>query len=126
MVVNYFNIISIIVEPAKAKSPLIINPDAVLTFSVAFKQFQMVAGRRSKVIQVFGLMQIHQFTPCCPFNIGKTRYFNVLEQDFRIFAAKCPYHEGKSITESVICQALYVGFVYPFTEYQPVVLFVLQ
>ena len=37
MVINYFNLKGVSLVPAKAYSPLIVNPDAVLTLPVAYE-----------------------------------------------------------------------------------------
>jgi hypothetical protein len=45
MVIDNFHIESVSVPPLKTNTPLIVNADAVLSFSVAFEQFQFIARR---------------------------------------------------------------------------------
>lgn len=62
MVVGDFNVVSIPVLPAEANSPLLVDPDAVLSFPVAVKLFQTVSGRDTQVIQserCVELIQLH-------------------------------------------------------------------
>jgi len=44
MIVNYFNVQRIAVFPAKADSPLIVDPYTVLSLAVAFQGFKTVLG----------------------------------------------------------------------------------
>jgi hypothetical protein len=49
VVIDNLHIVGIPVTPDKADAPLIIDANAVLPFSVAFKRFQVIARRGGKV-----------------------------------------------------------------------------
>jgi hypothetical protein len=45
MVIDNFHIKSVPIPPLKTNTPLIVNADAVLSFSVALERFQFIARR---------------------------------------------------------------------------------
>jgi hypothetical protein len=45
VIVNYLNIVSVIVAPHKADALLIVDPNIVLAVTVSLERFQPVAGR---------------------------------------------------------------------------------
>lgn len=49
MVVDELNVLSLVLDPAEDKLPLIVDSDAVETCPVAAEKLQSVAGRRPKV-----------------------------------------------------------------------------
>ncbi len=51
MIVNNFDILRAHIYPAKTQLELIVDPNAVLSVSVAFEGFESVAWRNSKVIE---------------------------------------------------------------------------
>jgi hypothetical protein len=53
MVVDYFDVERVTLDPAKADAPLVIDTDAVLPLAVAFERFQPIAGRQGLSIVVF-------------------------------------------------------------------------
>jgi hypothetical protein len=61
VVVCDFDIIGVSILPEKANTPLIIDPNAVLSGSVASKLFQMVCRWNSEVIEYFGVVEHAQF-----------------------------------------------------------------
>jgi len=50
MVVHDFNVNGIAIHPSKAYSPLIVDPNAVLSFSVSPQRFQPVRRWNSQVV----------------------------------------------------------------------------
>jgi hypothetical protein len=52
MVVCYLNVIGIPAFPDKADAPLIVNPDAILSFTIAFQGLQSVAGRNFEILKI--------------------------------------------------------------------------
>ena len=46
MIVHYLNIVGVSVAPHEAEPPLIVNPDAMLSFPVTVQGLQMVAWWR--------------------------------------------------------------------------------
>jgi hypothetical protein len=62
VVVDNFHMISIPVPPHEANSPLIIDPNTMLPFSVAMQCFQAVTGRRCQVAKLCGNVELSQFS----------------------------------------------------------------
>ena len=59
MVIDELNVLSLVLDPAEDKSPLIVDSDAVETCPVAAEKLQSVAGRRPKVEKrVCGVQEI--------------------------------------------------------------------
>lgn len=54
MVVHYFDVVRVAILPAKADTPLIVNADTVLSFSVAGERFDVVAGWDAKSFDLSG------------------------------------------------------------------------
>jgi hypothetical protein len=50
VVVDYLDVQRIAIFPAKADAPLIVDPDAVLSFSAASQGFQSIARRDPKIL----------------------------------------------------------------------------
>jgi hypothetical protein len=51
MVVNDFHIISVAFAPPETNSPLLVDPDAILSFPITSQGFQLVAGWHSKRVE---------------------------------------------------------------------------
>jgi hypothetical protein len=45
VIIRYLDPIGVAVVPDEADPPLIIDPDTVLTFAIAFQRFKTVSGR---------------------------------------------------------------------------------
>jgi len=64
MVVDDFDVPSAVVSPAKADSPLVVDPDAVLPAWIAAAEFlQPIAGRHAKIVQILGAVELHSRNP---------------------------------------------------------------
>jgi len=50
MIVNNFNLVSIVFLPAEADAPLVIDSDRMLADAVAFESLQPVSWRDSKIL----------------------------------------------------------------------------
>lgn len=61
MIVCYFDIICVAFLPCKADAPLIIDPDAVLTFAVALQLLQSIGRRHSQVVEITGIIYHAKF-----------------------------------------------------------------
>ena len=57
MVVCYFNIVRIVVVPAEAYTPLVVDANAPLAHTVAFQRLQAAAGKHGQVFQPTGIVQ---------------------------------------------------------------------
>jgi hypothetical protein len=54
MVIDDFDVPRTVVPPAKADSPLVVDPDAVLPATIAAEFFEAVARRYPHVVQILG------------------------------------------------------------------------
>jgi hypothetical protein len=63
MIVDYFNMNSLIGYPIETYAPLIIDTNTILTRAVTFKLLQFIAWHRSDVLKVLRLIQVQQFSP---------------------------------------------------------------
>jgi hypothetical protein len=79
MVVCYFYVIGVTVFPVKADSPLIVDPDTVLTLAVAFKAFEPVARRDSEILKMPGPVKVQKLTPYSPLDRTKLRNVLIIE-----------------------------------------------
>lgn len=57
MIIRNLNLIGIPIGPDKAHAPLIIDPDTVLAFAIAFQGFETIGGRYPNVIQGSGVVE---------------------------------------------------------------------
>jgi hypothetical protein len=74
--------------PDEANSPLIIDPNAVLTSSISFERLQAVTRRNAEILDLSGGVKVEQFTPSHAFDGSKSRHGLVLEQRLRVPAPK--------------------------------------
>ena len=59
MVVHDLNVVSLVLDPAKDESPLVVNADTVESFPIAPEKFKTVSGRRTKIKKrMCGIQQI--------------------------------------------------------------------
>lgn len=61
MVVDDFYIVSIPITPEEANSPPVIDPDAMLSFSIAFQRLQAVSWRYEQKVQVHCGVKLNKF-----------------------------------------------------------------
>ena len=62
VVIHYLDVDRAHIGPHEADSPLVIDANAVLSFSITFQRFQVVAGRRLHEIQRLGCIQLRQLS----------------------------------------------------------------
>jgi len=58
VIVHDFNVVGVPFPPSKAETPLVVDPNAVLSLSVAMQGFQAVSRRRHQVSQFRGAVQL--------------------------------------------------------------------
>ena len=63
MIVHDLDLMGAVALPHKAHSPLVVDADAVLAFSVIFQCFQMVARRDSQTLQHGRSVKLQQLAP---------------------------------------------------------------
>jgi hypothetical protein len=68
MIVHDFHVSRVATCPHKTEATLIVDANAVLPLSSAFKRFQVVARQRTKVSQVFRFVECREFPLGDPFN----------------------------------------------------------
>jgi hypothetical protein len=78
------------VTPDEADSPLVIDPNTMLTSSISLKRLKSVARRNAKILQPDGGIKVEQFTPAHAFDGLKRWHRLVLEQGLRFAASKRP------------------------------------
>lgn len=63
VIINNLDIKSVTILPLEANSPLIVDPNAVLSRPVSAQSFQSVGRWYQQVLKCFGAMEIKEFTP---------------------------------------------------------------
>jgi hypothetical protein len=58
VIIDYFNVKCVTVLPCEADAPLVIDPDIVLPFAIAFQRLKPVARWHPKVLQQNGTMKV--------------------------------------------------------------------
>ena len=49
-------------DPAKADAPLIVDPNAVLAFAIAFERFEAICRRRAQIVERSGVVEHTQLS----------------------------------------------------------------
>lgn len=62
MIIHDFNVKCVAALPGKTYTPLIINADAVLPFSVTSEPLQMISRRNAQEIECFGGVNLREFS----------------------------------------------------------------
>jgi hypothetical protein len=63
VIVHDLNFVSIPLAPNEAQTPLVVNPNAILSLSVAMQYFQAISGRRCQIAQFRGAVQLPELAP---------------------------------------------------------------
>jgi hypothetical protein len=92
VVIHNFHLKSVGAFPDEADSPLIVNPDAPLSCSVAAEPFQAVSRRSLQVLQTFGGIEHFQFSARDPLNRAKSPHRAVIEKVFGVPATEASDH----------------------------------
>jgi hypothetical protein len=71
VVVNNFNVIGVPIFPVEADSPLVVNSDTPLAFSVASELLKPIRRRDSEEFQGCRSMNLRQFAKTNPLNIRR-------------------------------------------------------
>jgi hypothetical protein len=101
VIINYLNVVSIRAAPAKAYSPLMVNPNAVLPGTAAQQTFQMIPRRYTQLIQAAHRMEKQQFAPCRALDILETRHWQTAKETLCVPAGEGPYHDQSILLESI-------------------------
>lgn len=63
MIICDLDTIGISIDPDKAHSPLVVDPDAMLTLTVAFQRFETIGGRHPQIFQSARVVEHTQLAP---------------------------------------------------------------
>jgi hypothetical protein len=88
VIIHYLDIIHFAITPDEADSPLIVNPNAMLTGSVSSERLEAVARRHAQLLQLPGGVKVKQLTPGHALDGPQPRHGLVLEQRLRVAASK--------------------------------------
>jgi len=80
MVINDLDIPGFASHPFKTDSPLIVDPDTVLTTTLTFEFFEPMARDTFQILQIFGVIQVQQ--------LPASGTLNILRQFCRNLSAK--------------------------------------
>jgi hypothetical protein len=72
MVVDDFHFVTISIAPDKTDSPLVVDPNRMLSVAIASQNFQLISGRRCQYMQLRRCMKLEQFANCDTLNGPKT------------------------------------------------------
>jgi hypothetical protein len=92
MIIDDFDVLGAGTGPSGTHPELIIDPDAVLSLSIAFEGFQTVPGRNAKVIQSTRNLQLTKLAAGYRGNIGKTLYRIAFAKGLSIGTPEGFYH----------------------------------
>jgi len=93
MIVNDLNIVGIIAAPQEAYTPLIIDADAGLTFTVALQCFQAIPWWNTQILQGASTVQVKQLSPRYSLKGPKAGHIHIGEQRFRLPGSERADHQ---------------------------------
>jgi hypothetical protein len=92
MIIDDFDVLGAGISPSETHPELIVDPDAVLSLSIAFKGFQTIPGWNAKVIQPSRNLQLTKLAAGYRGNIGKTLYRIAFAKGLSIRTPEGFYH----------------------------------
>jgi len=92
VVVNDFDFIGIAIPPLKADSPLIVNANTPLTFTISVKLFQMVSQRLRQLFDSAYILDLSKFPKGNSFDRCKSAAMKTLRYAFCFFIGERPNH----------------------------------
>jgi hypothetical protein len=102
MVTNDFHVQGILTVPAKTYSPLVIDPDAVLSHPILRQSFQPIPGRGPEVLKRNRRIKQFQFLSSPLLNPGVNPFCKrAVENSFGGFVSEAANH-GRILTRDVI------------------------
>jgi len=63
VIIDNFNVVGVTVAPDETQPPLIVDPNAVLPFSIAVQSFKTIGGWRSQVSEFGCAVHLPQLAP---------------------------------------------------------------
>jgi hypothetical protein len=96
MIINNLNIVCILVLPFETDSPLIVNANAVLSFSIPGQSFKLVSRRDSKVLDCRTPIQHPELSKCDLLNIVRQLFGKLaMKYLFSFTTLEAFYHNDK-------------------------------
>ena len=92
MVVDDFNLVSVSLSPHEADTPLIVDPNAMLAFSIPVKSFEPIPGWRREITKLGCGVQLTKFAQRHSFDGPKSPHPLPTVEALRVLAAKAPNH----------------------------------
>ena len=86
MVIHDFDGMDAVRLPDKANTPLVIDANAVLAFSIARKGFKAVPWRYPQILKTWRCVELQKLAPGRGFKVPETSNINAQEQLFGIEA----------------------------------------
>jgi hypothetical protein len=80
--------------PDEAESPLIVDPDAMLTLPVATQSLKPVSWNCRQVLQPIGVVQHPKLPPCHGSQVAESAVLLAVKELLGLLAAEGPYHTG--------------------------------
>jgi hypothetical protein len=103
MIVDDFHIVTMAFTPDKTDSPLIIDPDRVLSFPIASQRFQLISRGRSQNAQLRRSVKLEQFPQGDPLDRTEPPAVVIVKEILSFLRAKALNH-----THRILRRALYV------------------
>jgi hypothetical protein len=102
VVIDDFHVVGVTVDPSKADTPLIVDPDAVLAFAIPFEGCEPIGRRNAQIIQHGSVAKHAQFAARHGLDIGgQVPGWRSAADLFRFLVGKVPDH-SPTITQAVI------------------------
>lgn len=70
MIIGDFDLVCVAIAPPKANAPLVVDPDAVLTSTIAAERFKTITGRHAQVFQFNSGIYNNEFTKPYALNVA--------------------------------------------------------
>jgi hypothetical protein len=83
VVVHDFNVIGVALTPIKTDSPLIIDPDRILSATIAQKLLQSISRDPSNLIESRSRVQSDKFLQCSALHVGRKASAGPTGEEFR-------------------------------------------
>ena len=88
MIVHDLNIVCVPVAPDEAQTPLFVDSNAMLSFSVTMQQFQAIAGWRCQIAQFRRAVRLSKLAACNVLDCLKAAAALAPVKPFRLNTAK--------------------------------------
>src|SRR5262249_9288748 len=116
MIVYDLDVLGPFRRPAKADSPLSIDPDAILTFAIALERFKMIAWRRPQVVESHGSVDhIELSLRDCLERPPSRRADAVAEEPFGCPIGEAPDHVELSVMRCITVKVSVTKYMVPWS-----------